>query len=364
MGRLLAVSFGEDRTGLSPSYQLKDASGANDGSKITTGIVEIGHGFYQADVTLSSTARGILWSSEEVTPLYAYAEVDPYIFPVMGHGGMYQATFAVRFDSDKTGLSTVGYQLKNLDGTSNGTRVTAGIVEVGAGWYQKPFLSLTDSSQLGILWDTGEGTPSYNYDVVNPGDMSRYNGVGIGANLVTITLTETGGTPVIPSAIVKVNDSGDSTLLVQAVTDSNGIVKFMLDNGTYKIHKQKQGSHSFTNPETLTVNGVTTSSYIGTPIIVSGSSVPDTCRMYIWARSGSGALLTSLTGNIRIVTTPYEYSSTFYKGEEVSFTKHADGYWYVDVVYGASINIYIPVLGINVNTTSPSQSTVDISTLL
>jgi hypothetical protein len=86
--------------------------------------------------------------------------------------------------------------------------------------------------------------------------------------------------------------------------------------------------------------------------------------MFIWARNADGTLMTTLNGNIRVVTLPYKYSGSAYEGEEASFTKHNDGYWYADIVYGATVEIYVSVLGIRISTTVPSQTTKDISELL
>ncbi|MGR3310672.1 MAG: hypothetical protein ACUZ77_07840 [Candidatus Brocadiales bacterium] len=297
----------------------------------------------------------------------------------------YNLLMAVGFGSTKTGLGTVGYQLKNANGTNNGSRITAGVVEVGNGYYQAA-VSIPDGHSGGTLWDTGEGTPKYVYQNINPG-MDEYTDAkttsidttltashgagswqtgagGTGTNTVTITLTETGGTPKIPGATVSIKDTPGTTLLATGTTDANGQVVFMLDDGTYSAYKEKLGSYSFTNPETLTVSGNTAQSYIGAPISVSAPVSPNTCRMFIWARNPDGTLMTALNGNIRIVTLPYKYSGSAYEGEEISFTKHADGYWYVDVVYSATVEIYISALGIRINTTVPAQTTKDISELL
>lgn len=184
----------------------------------------------------------------------------------------YSLLLAVGFGSTKTGLVTVGYQLKNANGTNNGIRVTTGIVEIGSGYYQAA-VSIPDGHIGGILWDTGEALPKYAYLEIN------------------------------------------------------------------------------TSPVNFIVN----------PVNVSVPAQPNTCRIFIWARNPDGTLMTTLTGNVRITALPYKYSGAAHKGDEISFIKHADGYWYVDVVYGATITIYIPVLGINISALVPSQPTKDIS---
>lgn len=303
----------------------------------------------------------------------------------------YSKLSVVGFGSTKTGLLTVGYQLKNANGTNNGIRITAGVVEVGFGFYQAS-VSIPDGHIGGILWDTGEGTPKYVYGDINPG-MDEYTdakttsrptatevdttltvahgagswqtgALGGGANTVTITLQETAGTPKIPSASVDIKNLAGDTLLANGTTDSNGQVVFNLNNGTYSVFKSKLGSYSFTNPQTLVISGNTSVSFIGTPINVSAPTQPNTCRMFIWARNLDGTLMATLTGNIRITALPYKFSGAAHKGDEINFTKHLDGFWYVDVVYGATGAIYIPVLGINISATVPVQPTKDISELI
>ena len=295
-------------------------------------------------------------------------------------------------DFGKTGLSP-SYWLQNADWTNNGLEITAGIVEKGTtGIYQTSTLAvIPDGFVGGVLWNSKEVSPIYVYESINPGvdeytdakitsrptattinttlETSHGEGSwqqslgGIGANTVTITLTETGGTPKIPSASVEVKNSAGDTLLATSLTDSNGIATFSLDNGTYKVYNSKLGSYSFVNPQTLVVSGTTNQSYIGTPISVSAPAQANTCRMFIWAKNPDTTLMTTLVGDVTIIALPYEYSGAFYKNTTISFIKHNDGYWYVDIVYGATIIIDIVSLGIKIKTVVPSQTTKDISEL-
>jgi len=57
---------------------------------------------------------------------------------------------------------TIGYQLYNADGTASGSRVTAGIIELGTGTgIYHVQLSLTEGWEGSILWDTGGASPVY-----------------------------------------------------------------------------------------------------------------------------------------------------------------------------------------------------------
>ncbi len=73
----------------------------------------------------------------------------------------------VNFGAGKAGLSTVGYQLVNADGSANGSRIAASIVAIGAGVYGA-VVSFPDAFSGGIRWDTGETTPLYAFEEINP----------------------------------------------------------------------------------------------------------------------------------------------------------------------------------------------------
>ena len=68
----------------------------------------------------------------------------------------------VPFGEVYTGLTgTVGYQLYNADGTASGSRVTAGISELGTTGFYHVLLTLADGWVGSIQWDTGGASPIY-----------------------------------------------------------------------------------------------------------------------------------------------------------------------------------------------------------
>lgn len=73
----------------------------------------------------------------------------------------------VAFGSRKSGLSTVGYRLYNTNGTASGSRVTAGVAETAPGNYAAT-VTFPDDFTGEIRWDTGEGSPRYASDFINP----------------------------------------------------------------------------------------------------------------------------------------------------------------------------------------------------
>ena len=77
----------------------------------------------------------------------------------------------VNFSSSNAGLSTVGYKVFNLDGTTNQARTTSGVVELGTstGIY-RGIITYAPFFQGFVLWDTGSGSPIYASESINPQD--------------------------------------------------------------------------------------------------------------------------------------------------------------------------------------------------
>jgi hypothetical protein len=75
----------------------------------------------------------------------------------------------VNFGGAKGGLTTVGYQLFNADGSVNGSRITAGVAERGTntGLYGAS-VSFPDGFQGELRWDTGGSASSVASDEINP----------------------------------------------------------------------------------------------------------------------------------------------------------------------------------------------------
>lgn len=73
----------------------------------------------------------------------------------------------VSFGSSKAGLATVGYCLYDTSGTPVGSRTTSGIQELGGGQYGAT-ITFADGFRGRITWDSGEVSPVYASDSVNP----------------------------------------------------------------------------------------------------------------------------------------------------------------------------------------------------
>lgn len=77
-----------------------------------------------------------------------------------------QEWLEVDFGASSAGLATVGFRLYKADGTDAAARTTAGVVELGAGAYGVPTVSIPDTAK-GIQWDTGTATPLYAVEELN-----------------------------------------------------------------------------------------------------------------------------------------------------------------------------------------------------
>lgn len=80
---------------------------------------------------------------------------------------MYAREFICNFGSDKAGLTTVGYQLKDANGKNYSKRATKDVVEITPGEY-KVVVTLPLKFVGSIYWDTGDRRPNYNCEAINP----------------------------------------------------------------------------------------------------------------------------------------------------------------------------------------------------
>lgn len=70
----------------------------------------------------------------------------------------------VNFGLGKTGLSTVGYTLYKNDGTVYSARSTSGVIEFGSTGIYGANITLPDTEDILILWDTGDASIRYGSD--------------------------------------------------------------------------------------------------------------------------------------------------------------------------------------------------------
>lgn len=141
---------------------------------------------------------------------------------------------AVNFGAANGGLSTVGFTLKNADGTTNRTRTTSGVSEIvtGKGVYAAS-IQFDEGWSGYLIWDTGAVTPVY---AVENYDYRSYSGG-------SLVYTGGGGGPVVnykpeferlAKLIKRVLDA------VQALPDVQESVK----SGTERLNERLKELHS------------------------------------------------------------------------------------------------------------------------
>ena len=114
-------------------------------------------------------------------------------------------------------------------------------------------------------WATGAAAPTVG-DIdteltANHGAGSWLAGGISGSNTVAITIVDQVAAPT-PDASVTIKNAAGTVLLDAKLSDTNGIVDFTADDGTYLLYVRKAG-YSYTVPETLVVNGDTTQTVTG-----------------------------------------------------------------------------------------------------
>ena len=159
----------------------------------------------------------------------------------------------VNFGSAKAGLATVGYALYDANHTIFQARTTTGVQDLSGGGYGVA-ISILDAFQGSILWDTGEGTPLYTSEDINPlasVSLTQYGESGPIA--VDYRVLDTDNSTPLPG--VAVYGSSDAAGLVRSrtrFTDDLGIARFYFYAGDVYFWKSHPDIR-FSNPELVAV---------------------------------------------------------------------------------------------------------------
>lgn len=94
---------------------------------------------------------------------------------------------SVNFGSSKGGLSTVGYTLKNYDGSEQQARTTSGVTEIvtNKGIYGAS-ISFPDTFSGFLVWDTGGGSPVYAVENFDYRNFTATTGSGSGGFIIDV----------------------------------------------------------------------------------------------------------------------------------------------------------------------------------
>lgn len=186
-------------------------------------------------------------------------------------------------------------------------------------------------------------------------DITQLTGA-VGLNTTTITVND--GTNLLNDVSIAVYDSTNTTLITSATTDVNGMATIYLDDGTYKVRLQKS-MIIFTNPETLTVSGDTTETFVGETTVIETPISSEVCRIYEYCYAADGATpLSTVTATATLRSTPYNYSDKLHSVSTINGTYNATtGLLYWDIVRGAVVNFVISQLDIDITAIIPSLTT-------
>ncbi len=132
------------------------------------------------------------------------------------------------------GLATAGYQLFNSDGSVNGSRITAGVLErgVASGVYGAS-VSFPDGFLGEIRWDTGGGSPLFAVEEINPSPFEK-GLIDLTQSVATSNSAQTTGdclNAARAQGFGKWTISG-TTLTLYAADGTTAVRTFTLDNST------------------------------------------------------------------------------------------------------------------------------------
>lgn len=162
---------------------------------------------------------------------------------------------------------------------------------------------------------------------------------GSGANAVSVGVVDTGAAP-IAGVMVNVYNATETTLIAYGTTNTLGAVGFLLDNGTYKVRLAKYTAYTFTNPQTLTVAGTTSATYVGTAI--SGPLPPtvETCVISGRCVDGVGNVLKDVQVSAKVIGSQVVFKDTnnnvtSVASQPLSTASDANGVWYLTLIRSA-----------------------------
>lgn len=190
-------------------------------------------------------------------------------------------------------------------------------------------------------------------------DITQLTGIA-GINATTLTITD--GTDPLDGVSVAIYNSANTIFITSTTTNSSGVATVYLDDGSYKVRLSKAG-YGFTNPESLTVSGVTTDTYTGEGVVTESA---ESCRLYEYCFAQDGITpLATVTSLATIRTLPYDYDNRLHSVDGVIGTYDAtSGFLYWDIVRGCRVLVTITELGISSYVDIPDASTVRLANLL
>jgi len=184
-------------------------------------------------------------------------------------------------------------------------------------------------------------------------------GSGTGTNTVTLTFVDTNGDAV---ADTKITIKGTG---ISGTTNTNGVVVFYLDDGTYTVINPDTGTHEGEEND-IVVSGDTSETITITANTVASPANPNYCRVFCYAIEPDGDIPSSGSLEITGIHSPATSGSgagtlTIVMGDD-STELDASGYAHLDILRGAVVDLALYTNGRETPITKRRVTVPDAST--
>ena len=175
-------------------------------------------------------------------------------------------------------------------------------------------------------------------DEIPSRDMAATGGAS-GINQITLTVYITGGVIPIPDYHVTILNQAGSLLIGTVLTDSMGVVKFNLNNGTYLLRGRKDEYIAGNPTETIVVTSDMSKTIYATAFVPPAPPTPDIQTLYGWITNLKGDFLADIP-----VTATLTVNNQIVNGELITMTPQKTstdigGYFKLFVPKGAKVTI-------------------------
>lgn len=185
-----------------------------------------------------------------------------------------------------------------------------------------------------------------------------------GANQITFNVLDQNSNPVPGVQITLKNTTSQITLAV-GYTNINGQLVLGLPSGTYNVLLFKAFYTFGTQPISLVVTTNQSVTYNATSF-VPASVLPNMCTVFSYVLDATGLPVCGINVRMKMVLNlPFASTgSSLIKAGWVETSTDATGYWSLQAIQGATVEVSIPALQFSMtNYLIPTQSSLDLSTL-
>lgn len=296
-------------------YAFYDSTDTIIGSRTTTGVTDVGSGWYTVSATAGATAVSIRWDSTGTPTAIAReyfngAPVAANIIQVAGYTAA--AAAGVTFPASISSLTSaqVDTALSNYGALKP---TTAGrTLDVSAG------------GEAGIDW-SNIGSKTSVAALTNT-TISGVASGGSGAYAVTVTVKNSGAVA-IQNATVRLTQGANS---YTAVTNASGVASFSLDAATYTRSITASG-YSFT-PDTIVVTAAANFNATMTTVAVTPPADPSLCAVYGTFLAADGSPMVGAEIEFALVKANADGSGNLVVADTYTGTTDANGLLNVELV--------------------------------